>query len=229
MRAQADELARRLIQSVFLEMFGDPVKNPKGWKTEKLKAIPERFSAGPFGSNLKTEHYTDEGIRVIRLQNIGVSKFVDDDRAYISQEHFSILQKHACTSGDVLIGTMGDPNLRACILPDSVALAINKADCVQCRPNQNKVLPEYVCHLLNLPSLLKAASNLVHGETRGRISSGQLANLSIPIPPLSFQERFSRIVEAAEQMISSQNQSQNEIIKNLDSILQKAFTGELVA
>ena len=229
LRAQADELAMGLIQSIFLEIFGDPATNPRGWDTLGLKDISEKFGDGPFGSNLKTEHYTDDGIRVIRLQNIGVAKFINDDQAYISEEHFSTLRKHTCNPGDILIGTMGDPNLRACMLPKFITLAINKADCVQCRPDQDIVLPEYICHLLNLPSIVSVASKLVHGETRGRISSGQLGNLSIPIPPISFQKRFTHIIETADKMMSNQLLSKIEIQKTFDSLLQKAFTGELIA
>lgn len=229
LRAQADDLAMGLIQSIFLEIFGDPATNPRGWDTLRLKDISEKFGDGPFGSNLKTEHYTDDGIRVIRLKNIGAAKFINDDQAYISEEHFSTLRKHTCNPGDVLIGTMGDPNLRACILPKFITLAINKADCVQCRPDQDIVLPEYICHLLNLPSIVSVASKLVHGETRGRISSGQLGNLSIPIPPISFQKRFTHIIETADKMMSNQMLSKIEIQKTFDSLLQKAFTGELIA
>jgi len=51
LRAQADELTDRLLQSVFIEMFGDPVRNPKGGEIKKIKGISEKFSDGPFGSN----------------------------------------------------------------------------------------------------------------------------------------------------------------------------------
>src|SRR5215475_12026903 len=86
-----------------------------------------------FGSNLKTSHYRERGVRVIRLQNIGVGKFLDEDKAYISEEHFAALPRHHCFSGDVLIGTLGDPNLRACLQPKRIKRALNKADCILLR------------------------------------------------------------------------------------------------
>ena len=111
--AQLDSLT----QSVFLDLFGDPAINPKEWPRGPMGSLALKFSDGPFGSNLKTAHYTESGVRVVRLQNIGVGVFVNEDAAYISEAHFAKLKKHECQPGDVLIGTLGDPNLRACIEP----------------------------------------------------------------------------------------------------------------
>ena len=67
-------------RSIFLEMFGDPYRNPCGWEMRPLGSVSEKFSDGPFGSNLKSSHYVDSGVRVIRLQNIGAGHFVDTDK-----------------------------------------------------------------------------------------------------------------------------------------------------
>ena len=159
---QADDLRRKrrkaieqldgLTQAMFINTFGDPLINPRGWQMEALGNLSYKFSDGPFGSNLKSEHYVEKGVRVIRLQNIGVGRFIDDDQAYISEEHFQKLRKHACHPGDVLIGTLGDPNLRACVHPDNVPIALNKADCVQMICNLRRCVPEYIVALLNCPS-----------------------------------------------------------------------------
>jgi type I restriction enzyme, S subunit len=71
-------------------------KLPHGWAWAALSqlASSERNSItdGPFGSNLKTAHYTKSGPRVIRLQNIGDGKFIDE-HAHISEEHFHFLSE----------------------------------------------------------------------------------------------------------------------------------------
>jgi type I restriction enzyme S subunit len=110
-------------------MFGDPVANPKGWDLEVLRDIAVKFSDGPFGSNLKSSHYEPEGIRVIRLQNIGLGILLDEDKAFITEAHFEMIAKHRCLPGDVLVGTLGDPNLSDCILPEVIPTTLNKADC----------------------------------------------------------------------------------------------------
>jgi type I restriction enzyme S subunit len=226
-RKEADRLTDEFLKSTFLEMFGDPIKNPKKWEIKNLKKISVKFSDGPFGSNLKTEHYNNFGIRVIRLQNIGINKFLDEDRAYISEKHFSKLKKHTCLPGDVIIGTMGSPNIKACIIPQSIEIALNKADCIQCRPDKNLANSEYICHLLNLPSILQMASKLIHGQTRSRVSMGNLSSFNVPVPPLTFQNQFSEIVQKVEILQEKQFQSRQNINHLFNSLMQQAFKGEL--
>jgi len=192
-----------------------------------IREVAERISDGPFGSNLKTEHYVTSGVRVIRLQNIGVGEFLDDDKVFISLDHYSKIRKHTCLPEDVIVGTLGDPNLRACILPHHVEIAVNKADCIQVRPNKNIVTAEYLCYLLNTPQMLTLASSYFHGETRTRISMSQVASLRIPIPPISVQKRYAQIVVSSDRVSASQQQSTQEINELFHSLMKKAFRGEL--
>ena len=172
LRARADRRSVNLIPALFQQLFGDPATNPRGWPRRKLRELCEKFSDGPFGSNLKSSHYTQSGVRVIRLQNIGVGRLIDKDKAYISPEHFDQLRRHECLPGDVLVGTLGDPNLRACVLPPGIHRALNKADCGQIRPRRELATVEFICWLLNLPSTLAMGSGLVHGQTRGKSKHG---------------------------------------------------------
>jgi type I restriction enzyme S subunit len=208
-KAQIEEFDK-LTQSTFYDMFGDPVTNEKVWDMAILKNVTIRFSDGPFGSNLKSSHYRDEGIRVIRLQNIGVNVFVDLDKAFITEDHYQKLIKYTCYPGDILIGTLGSPNLRACIIPQYIDKCINKADCVLCRVNNDIANAKYICYLLNCESFVKAACILSHGETRTRISAGQLRDYNIPLPPLTLQQEFAAKIEAIEQMKAKVRQSLKE-------------------
>jgi type I restriction enzyme, S subunit len=82
---------------------------PEGWTWSRLEdlAAPElnALTDGPFGSNLKTDHYTSAGPRVIRLQNVGEGRFINE-RAHISEEHFDRLRKHEARAGDVVIAAL---------------------------------------------------------------------------------------------------------------------------
>jgi type I restriction enzyme, S subunit len=216
-----------LTQSIFLDLFGDPALNPKKWPTRSVGDIAAKFSDGPFGSNLKSSHYAESGVRVVRLQNIGVGEFVDDDQAFIDEVHFASLRKHECRPGDVLIGTMGDPNLRACIQPSWLSVAINKADCVQFRADASKVTAEYVCALLNTPATERMAHDLVQGQTRLRISMGRLRGLHVPVPPLALQKEFSHRLAVVERIKSVQRRSLTKLDALFASLQHRAFRGEL--
>jgi type I restriction enzyme S subunit len=227
LRAQADERSSTLIPSLFEQMFGDLSSNPKRSATMRLRDICEKFSDGPFGSNLKSEHYTQEGIRVIRLQNIGVGSFIDDDKAFIAPQHFDRLRKHECLPGDVLVGTLGDPNLRACVLPSHIEHALNKADCVQIRPKPEQATAEYLCWLLNLPATLSMTSGMIAGQTRSRISMGRLAELMVPVPPIELQHAFATRVAEIRELRAAQAASCPKLDDLFQSILHRAFQGEL--
>ena len=216
-----------LTQALFLKTFGDPLSNPNRWAMEALGNLSCKFSDGPFGSNLKSEHYVENGIRVIRLQNIGVGRFIDDDRAFISEEHFKKLKKHACQPGDVLIGTLGDPNLRACIQPEHIPIALNKADCVQMRCDLAKCTPEYVVALLNCPSTEKMAQNKIQGRTQLRISMGRLRELNVPVPPVNLQITFARVIKETESEKTKVNAHCTDLKSLFISLQHRAFRGDL--
>lgn len=192
-----EQLAKldELVKARFVEMFGDPASNPMHWDTKTFRQASVRLSDGPFGSNLKSEHYVQSGIRVIRLGNIGIGRFINNDQSYISEEHYEKLKKYTCKAGDIVIGTLGEPNLRACLVPETIEFAINKADCVHYVPRPEILNKYFVCQYINCPETLSLASGMVHGQTRSRISSGQLAEMPIFIPPMNLQQQFATFVE----------------------------------
>ena len=226
-RRSALALLDELADSIFIDMFGDPAMNPRDWPLSTVGSLAIKYSDGPFGSNLKSSDYAESGVRVIRLQNIGVGKFVDNDRAFISESHFRTISKHECVPGDVIIGTLGVPNLRACLLPDAVLVAVNKADCVQFRADEKKVTPRFVVGLLNRPSVGRMAQSLVQGQTRARISMGRLRGLQVPVPGMELQIEYSARIEQMEQAKSQQFRQLAAADELFASLQHRAFRGEL--
>lgn len=222
-RRFALNMSEGLLRAVFLEMFGDPLKNPKKWPREELASLCERFSDGPFGSNLKSEHYVPKGVRVIRLQNIGVGEYLDEDKAFVSPKHFESIRKHECLPGDVLVGTLGDPNLRACIQPSDIKQAVNKADCVQARVNDARANSAWFCGLLNCSSTLHLIPGLAHGQTRSRVSMGELAELPVPVPPLSAQLEFFHYARIRDRVVASEREALRQAEHLFQTLLYEAF------
>jgi len=217
--AQLDEV----VKSRFIELFGDPAGNPKEWNLLSFREAGVRLSDGPFGSNLKSEHYTTEGVRVIRLGNIGVGQFIDNDKSYISEQHYEKLRKYTCKSGEIVIGTLGDPNLRACLVPKTIEYAINKADCVHYIPKPEILNTRFVCQYINCPETLLLASGMVHGQTRSRISSGQLAEMPIFVPPMELQEQFAAFVEQTDKSKVAVQQGLDKLETLKKALMQKYF------
>ena len=222
-RQQELHMLDNLIKARFAELFGDTFSNPKRWPTKTFREASLRLSDGPFGSNLKSEHYSENGVRVIRLGNIGVGKFIDKDQSYVSLDHYSRLKKYTCKPGEIVIGTLGEPNLRACIIPDYVKLAVNKADCVHYVPDSKILENTFVCQYINFPTTLLLASNMVHGQTRARVSSGQIAKMPIFIPPLSLQQQFADFVAQIDKSKATVQKALDETQLLFDSLMQQYF------
>jgi type I restriction enzyme S subunit len=205
---------------------------PPGWTqatVEELAALGG-ITDGPFGSNLKTEHYTDSGPRVVRLQNIGDGVFRDEE-AHISEDHFERLQKHRVLGGDVLVASLGEQLPRACIAPSWLGPAIVKADCIRVRPAEHLV-PEYLLWALNSPQTRERVGESIKGVGRPRINLGDLRSLELPVAPLPEQER---IVAAIEEAFSRLHAGEaglrvvRQLIKRLrDAILAAAIAGRLL-
>ena len=89
---------------------------------------------GPFGSNLKSSDYTDSGVRVVRLENIGQLRFIGEKETFVSRDNYEALNKHTVGEGDIIFASFIAEEIRACVLPKFSTKAIAKADCFCLRP-----------------------------------------------------------------------------------------------
>ncbi|MCY3650302.1 MAG: restriction endonuclease subunit S [Acidimicrobiaceae bacterium] len=170
---------------------------PPDWTWARLEdlaaAEPRAITDGPFGSNLKTAHYTDSGPRVIRLQNIGDGVFRHED-AHISEEHYMSLVQHSVKAGDLVVASLGETLPRACLVPNWVPPAIVKADCIRVRlhPDLN---PSYINFALQRPELRRETATLIKGVGRPRLGLQGIKSLAVPLAPLPQQTRIVAAIE----------------------------------
>jgi type I restriction enzyme S subunit len=203
---------------------------PVGWVHAKLEelASPEPFAItdGPFGSSLKTEHYVVSGVRVIRLTNIGAGSFLDEDTAYISENHFARLQKHEVVAGDLVTAALGDPLGRTCLIPSDIGSAIVKADCFRfrCHPLVDRL---YMRGWLNSPQARQSFVERSHGIGRLRINLGDYRGTPVLLPPAAEQRR---IVAKLDALLSRSKRARSEldrvpvlVRRTKEAVLQAAF------
>ena len=191
----------------------DPVRHPEQFKDSPLGRIPKKWrwgalgsvleSAvdGPFGSSLKTNHYVREGVRIVRLQNIGSGLFHDTDRAFISEQYAGSLARHQVVPGDLLVASLGDQNhpiARACLYPHDFNVGIVKADCFRLRPLQSAAEAGFLMMALNCPATRIDIPRLSQGVTRDRINLGNLKRVCVPLPSINEQRNSLRLLGAAE-------------------------------
>ena len=208
---------------------------PGGWEwatVEQLAAHePRSITDGPFGSNLKTEHYTKSGPRVVRLQNIGDGVFIDD-RAHISLARFKKLKAYAVEAGDLVIRALGTPAPRVCRIPEWLGPAIVKADCIKFKVADKFVDPQYVLYALNAPPTQRRTGTKIHGIGRPRLNLGEIKGIVLPLPPYQEQKQIVREVKhrlsAADQLNRRLERGLKHAQTQRQSVLRDAFAGRLV-
>ena len=122
-----------------------------------------------------------------------------------------------------MIGTLGDPNLRACIIPQDIGIAINKADCVHFIPKHDVLNVTFACQYINCPETLLLAQGMIHGQTRARVSSGQIAEMPIFIPPMNLQNEFASFVSQVDKSKAVVQEALDKAHLLFDSLMQQYF------
>jgi type I restriction enzyme S subunit len=125
-KALLEDYKKGAMQRLFSQAIrfkGDHGNDFPDWEEKKLIDVADSskkwsFTGGPFGSNLKSEDYTEEGIRIIQLQNIGDGAFQNNYKIYTSEEKANELLSCNIYPGDLILSKMGDPVARTCITPN---------------------------------------------------------------------------------------------------------------
>lgn len=200
---------------------------PAHWEVQSLSRITEDKCDGPFGSGLKSSHYTDTGIRVLRLQNIRKEGFDGTDAAYIDENYYRTeLHGHDVRKDDVLIAGLGDERNtvgRACVAPVGIEPAMVKADCFRFRIFPAQALPEFVSFQLNAGSACDAGM-LSSGSTRSRIPLSIMASRKIALPPIEEQRSILTFLNGETAKIDALIAEQEKLLTLLAEKRQAAIS-----
>ncbi len=193
----ASELLKRInpkaIASCDNPHYAEPYELPHGWTWIQLGKLAVDSADGPFGSNLKKEHYTmSKEVRIIQLSNIGEDGWREENTKYTTFEHLSEISRSEVHSGDIVIAKMM-PAGRAITCPNTDAKYVLSSDAVKF------VLPEGICNEYILNSINSSVFreqvyDNVQGVTRVRTSLQKLRTYLLPLPPYSEQLRIVRKV-----------------------------------
>jgi type I restriction enzyme S subunit len=219
--AKLDEL----LQSTFIEMFGDPVTNPKNWNLHKIGALCNVTKLAGF-EYTKHIHYQDSGdIIAIRALNVKNGGLVLDKVKYIDRETSNLLKRSKLFKNDMVITYIG-------VNIGDVAV-INEDDKFHLAPNVAKVTPKntdlldtkYLMHCFGF--IHSQMSSMTTNTAKQALNMAKIRDLLVPLPNMILQKQFS----SAEEVIDSQKKKVLEGIRLLDhlfySLQQRAFRGEL--
>jgi len=215
--SKLDELSK----SIFIDMFGDPVLNPMGWKINKLSE---------FG-NCKNGLNFNSKINEYRIKCLGVGDFknLTTVRDIESLQTISIDKKPTkeflLQNADIIfVRSNGSKNLVGrCIevYPNEKEVTFS-GFCIRFRLSNDLILVPYLLHVLKSNSIRKNMAG--RGANIQNINQQILLGLNIPLPPLNIQEKFSNIIQKIEQQKSLYQEQLKKLQENFDSLLSESFS-----
>ena len=212
-----------LIKSRFIEMFGDPVENPKQWNIEKLKSLTSKIGSGatPKGGR---ESYISEGISLVRSMNVYKGFFEYEGLAHITEAQAKELDNVTLQENDVLLNITGASVARCCILPKDVLPArVNQH--VSILRTTEKLNPVYLSNLLISDTEQRVLLGIggAGGATREAITKTELESLDIPVPPLELQQQFATFVQQIDKSKFAVQKSLEKAETLYKSLMQEYF------
>ncbi|AVF45145.1 MULTISPECIES: restriction endonuclease subunit S [Acinetobacter calcoaceticus/baumannii complex] len=231
-RQQAIEKLDQLLQATFIDMFGDPVSNPKGWDIRKLSDLSTKIHSGntPKGGS---ENYVDKGIIFLRSQNVWKNKVILDDVAYIDAATHAKMIKSSVKHEDLLMTKTGRINTensslgRAAIYlgEDDSANINGHVYLIRIKEGFNKY---FILRILTLPNYYEYIRSIcVGGIDKRQLNKEHLENFPIIQPPIELQNKFSdivKVIESQKPKLIEQLALQENLFKTLQN---KAFSGTL--
>lgn len=204
---------------------------PEDWEVKVFqdfadKKIKWSITGGPFGSNLKASDYTNEGVRIIQLQNIGDGVFWDDYKIYTSERKADELLSCNIYPNEIIISKMGDPVARACMIPEIEKRYLMASDGIRLVINEKEYDKRFAFFYINSIYFRKRAFEVSMGSTRLRIGLPQLKHLSVIKPPKEEQTAIATALSEADSYIQSLEQviEKKRLIKK--GAMQELLTGK---
>lgn len=213
-----------LLKSMFLEMFGDPVRNEKGWDVGTSSSYAEKVMVGVVIK--PASHYVESGVIALRSLNIKPNRIDLNDLVYFSQEsNDGMLSKSKLQANDVVVVRTGKTGTAA-VIPQELDGA-NCIDLIIVRPKHDILNPKYLASLLNSERGMKLVSGLEVGGIQKHFNVGALNKIPFPLPPIDGQNQFANIVEKVETLKSRYQHSLTDLESLYGALSQQAFKGEL--
>jgi type I restriction enzyme S subunit len=230
LRRTARELGDTCLQSVFLEMFGDPVTNPMGWDVKPLGYSIDGFEGGvnfpPISDGEECSPW-----RVLKVSAVTWGDF-DPDASKPIRPDVEFNDSIVVRKGDLLISRANTSELvgAACRVrhePPRVLLP-DKIWRVQFSKNSG-LLPDYTLFALRQPGLRQIIGSLATGTSGSmkNISKQKAATLPIPLVPTSLQQQFAHIVHKFERLRAQQREAERQAEHLFQALLHRAFRGEV--
>jgi type I restriction enzyme, S subunit len=222
-RKEAIALTEELLRSAFLDMFGDPVTNPKGWDIVELYKLLTFITTGSRGW---AKFYASEGRLFLRIQNVKDGKLLLEDVAYVNPPDSAEARRTRVQEGDVLLSMTADLG-RTAVIPKGLQPAYINQHLAILRLNQKLISPFYLAAFLSSVGGRLQITRLNREGVKAGLNFDDVKSLHILLPPINMQKKYEDFCKHQTEILSQYKQSSDAAQNLFNSLLQKAFRGEL--
>ena len=223
LRRYARQLSDGYLQSVFLEMFGDPKSNPKKWKKGRIDDISLLVTDGEH----ITPNRTFSGIKLLSARNIQ-NGYIDFEAGidFISVEEYDRIKKRCNPEfEDILISCSGSVGRVTTIRTHDPFTLVRSVALI--KPDKKQIQPYYLEHFLRTEYSQEMIERYSKASSQANLFQGPIKELPVLVPSMSEQNRFVECVKKYyhTKKISIESDRQSEML--FQTLLQRAFQGEL--
>ncbi|NFL76217.1 restriction endonuclease subunit S [Clostridium sporogenes] len=193
------------------------------WEQSKVSELIKDIADGPFGSNLKVVHYTDEKeARIIQLSNIGESGWQDENVRYTTFEHAKEIKRSIVAQGELIMAKMMPAGLTI-ECPNADKMYVLSSDAVRIKLDETLIDTKYFVYMTKCDYFLDQINNDTQGSTRTRTSISKIKRMDIPFPTLQEQERIGLYFQQLDNIITLHQRKYDKLQNIKKSMLEKMF------
>ncbi|AZB97115.1 hypothetical protein BFR69_03695 [Acinetobacter pittii] len=221
-RQQAIEKLDQLLQAMFIDMFGDPVSNPKGFPVHDLEFISSQVTDGTH----HTPKRESSGIPLLSARNVLMGRIDFENTDFVGEAEYERLRKRCePLQGDILISCSGSIGRVSTVDTDLPFVMVRSAALVKLK--RELATPKFVEYLLRTPYLQSQMIRSSKSSSQANLFQEPIKRLKIFLPPLDLQEKFEEFISISTKEKEKLLQS-NVILTTLFKSLQNhAFSGTL--
>lgn len=227
LRRFAREMSEGFLQSVFREMFGDPVRNEKGWDVVELGEVTEIQGGFAF----KSRDYVTSGVKLVKIANVHNAMLTWNEVEYLPPSFVKRFERFALKSGDILMA-LTRPIIQSL---NSVKVARVTTGDLPCLLNQrvarivpgHKVLADFLLNTLYSSYFRHHVDLLCSESLQPNVSTEQIAEIRILVPETAVQARFGEIATSARHHGQLCLEAERQAEHLFQSLLARAFDGDL--
>lgn len=224
-RKEAIALTEELLRSAFLEMFGDPVTNPKGWP---VRSVTELCESKQYGTAEKANS-EGRGLPVLRMNNLTYAGDLDLTNLKWVELPSREAEKLDLKDGDVLFNRVNSRELVGKTAAWYGGPGFTFAGyLIRLRIRMDKAIGDYVSAAMNMPSMKRKLMSMAKPSINmANISGSDLDRLGIPVPPVAAQRKYSAVRESIAKLREHYAEGTERGDELFDSLMSRAFAGAL--